>query len=469
MFRLEIYIYKGLIRRLELTDFEYGENFFVAFYDWRHPNAQSASEYLAPIIAKAKEHSASGQVDIVAHSMGGLLVQQYIASDQYAPGEIDQFIMLGTPNSGASDAYLPWEGGVLPTTWDRPTSFYVKQVDASLNSITKLNLKPPLSYRHFFPSLKELLPTENFLLKDGADVAGNEQNDFLFALHDAYNNLFNTFGITVTTIAGNDEQILEAIALNSSRTSEDVALERWRDGHPIQEIPTPNSSAGNATVLTASALLGQNDIVLNNVSHTKLPEAAQDEVLQALGVADTHPKQFIYEEPKWLTGFVVLSPIDIVITDSSGKTVSKNTNDFGDDAFVDTSQDDSPADLASDDPKIIILRNLPPGTYTVRLTGTNTGAYTVIVTHTDDATSTSETLTGNTTLGKQEFFTVKIGNEGEAVVVSEISPLGGTGGGHIRGDESDCCPGHDTDNVQKKKGKVLGATTKKVKKLGPLR
>ena len=234
-------------------------------------------------------------------------------------------------------------------------------------------------------------------------------------------------------------------------------------------------------MLEESALFGSNTITLPGISHTALPEHAQDEVLEALGVLDEGPKQFIYEEPDWLTGFVVLSPVDIVITDASGKTVSKDTNDFGDDAYV--SQNDSSADVAdgedADDPKIIILQNLPPGTYTVHLTGTGTGPYTVITTHTDNSDSTSETRTGNTTPGKQESFTVVIGDEGDDAVVSEITdnsseadpaptlrlaPL-------AQGKERDCCPGRDPEpSVAKKvvkKGRVLGATIKKIKR-GPV-
>ena len=83
----------------------------------------------------------------------------------------------------------------------------------------------------------------------------------------------------------------------------------------------------------------------------------------------------------------------------------------------------TPATTAGDDPKVIILRNLPPATYTVHLTGTDTGPYTVITTHTNDTTSESETLTGNTTLGKEEIFTAVIGNEGESIQISDIVEL----------------------------------------------
>jgi pimeloyl-ACP methyl ester carboxylesterase len=41
------------------------------------------------------------KVDIVAHSMGGLVAREYIENNQY-PGGVDRLIMIGTPNGGSS-------------------------------------------------------------------------------------------------------------------------------------------------------------------------------------------------------------------------------------------------------------------------------------------------------------------------------------------------------------------------------
>ncbi len=170
-------MYAGLIARFEAEGYVRNETLYTAYYDWRQGNDESAAEYLAPIIAEAKEKT--GKVDIVAHSMGGLLVQAYMNSDMYQPGEIDQFIMLGTPNKGASAAYLPWEGGVLPSTWSGPARFYMNFVHDSLKNKRDINDPPPKSYRQIFPSLKELLPTGNFLQKGGSSESSGERNTFL--------------------------------------------------------------------------------------------------------------------------------------------------------------------------------------------------------------------------------------------------------------------------------------------------
>ena len=461
-------IYQGLEMRLEAEGYVQDTDLFVAYYDWRQPNAESAQEFLAPIIAEAKQKTR--KVDIVAHSMGGLLVQQYIASDEYEEGEIDQFVMLGTPSQGASAAYLPWEGGIFPTTWSLPVRQYMNLIHSSLRVKRSIQDIEPKSYRQIFPSLKELLPVGNYLKQGDTESSSGERNTFLENLIAVRDDLLSS-DIEVTTIAGVDNNTLGTVELTGERSDADEELGRWRDGHPVQEVPAPNTVEGDKTVLKSSALFGPNQIEVGNIPHNALPEYAQEEVLEALGVDSDEDEIFTYEEPQWLTGFVVLSPVDITITDAFGAVISKDVNDFGDDAFVEISDDEE-----ADDPKVIIIKELEAGTYTVKLTGTDTGPYTVIVTHTDGEDSTSTTLTGTTTLGKEESFTVTIGDDGEVATVSEIksdNPEGFTlserSESKGKGDEKDCCPGRDTEIKTAKKGKVLGATTKKVVKKLKLR
>ena len=439
-------IYQGLVSRLEAEGYVKNQDLFVAYYDWRKLNTDSAREFLAPIIAQAKQKT--GRVDIVAHSMGGLLVQQYIASDQYTPGEIDQFVMLGTPNESASAAYLPWEGGIFPSTWSVPVRFYIKGIHDALKKERNIEDVAPKSFRQIFPSLKELLPVGNYIKKGDTESSSIERNTFLEGLISVRDNLLNS-DIGITTIAGSSNNTLDTVAVSDERSPADQLLDCWRDGHSVQEVPVPNNPDGDTAVLKISALFGPNQVTIENVVHDALPEHAQNEALQALGIISDKPNIFTYQEPKWLTGFVVLSPVDITITDENGKTVSKDTNDFGNDAFVDITSDGG-----TDDPKIIILQNLPEGKYTVHLTGTGAGPYTVITTHTNESTSESQILAGTTTLGKQESFTVTISDDG-----AEVSKIKRDG----PDDDDDDHDGHHPKKIGH--GKILNAIIHKLKNL----
>jgi pimeloyl-ACP methyl ester carboxylesterase len=75
-------------------------------------NAQIVGEY----IAKVKELTGAQHVDLVAHSMGGLISRYYI--DRVMPdGEVAQLVMLGSPMLGTECANLPAAlGFYLPAT-----------------------------------------------------------------------------------------------------------------------------------------------------------------------------------------------------------------------------------------------------------------------------------------------------------------------------------------------------------------
>ena len=274
--------YQGLIDKLEDAGYTPGYKLFIAHYDWRQPNAESANEYLIPAIEEAKAMSGKNKVDIVAHSMGGLVAREYIQGPNYQD-DVDELIMLGTPNEGAADAYVAWEGGTIPERWDVKSKWYIKSVEWVLKHTRDTDLEPPLSFRAFFPSLKDLLPTADFVSRDGSPVTiGDlaEQNIFLQQLNDSLDTL--TDRAEVTTIAGNNLQTLGNIPIGSVRTSDDINLERWRDGHPNPDPPQTDTMAGDQTVLLSSALLGINDTTIDNAPHANLPEEAQEEVLEAL-------------------------------------------------------------------------------------------------------------------------------------------------------------------------------------------
>ncbi len=128
-----------------------GETLFEAPYDWSLslPNARDA--YLVKYIRDAKEAYAkayerlTGQeakdikVDIIAHSMGGLLARSYIQSSSYA-NDVRKFAMVGTPSKGATMAYYIWEGGD-PKTADETAEELKPIVNEEQKNILKSIIK----------------------------------------------------------------------------------------------------------------------------------------------------------------------------------------------------------------------------------------------------------------------------------------------------------------------------------------
>src|SRR3989344_179964 len=74
--------------------------------DWRLKIEEIATQFVKPVVDEAVR--ADEEINIVAHSMGGLVIRSYI--QQYGSRGIRKIAFLGTPHRGSVDAYYLWEG-----------------------------------------------------------------------------------------------------------------------------------------------------------------------------------------------------------------------------------------------------------------------------------------------------------------------------------------------------------------------
>jgi pimeloyl-ACP methyl ester carboxylesterase len=94
-------IFEALQQVLELNSYKLDKSIFYFPYDWRLDLDSIVSE-LAQKIDDIKSETGSSKVDIVAHSMGGLLVKDYL--DSLGEGGVNKLIFVGTPHLGAPKA-----------------------------------------------------------------------------------------------------------------------------------------------------------------------------------------------------------------------------------------------------------------------------------------------------------------------------------------------------------------------------
>ena len=87
---------------------------YILVYPSLNPNGNAwlAENYMAKEVNKALSTSYADRVDIVAHSMGGLISRYYI---EVMGGEekVRKLIMIGTPNEGAAGAHIALEEDAL--------------------------------------------------------------------------------------------------------------------------------------------------------------------------------------------------------------------------------------------------------------------------------------------------------------------------------------------------------------------
>ena len=101
------------------------------------PVSEAATHYLKAAIDDIKKESGSPQVDVVAHSTGGLLTRSYIQSVDY-DDDIRKFAMVGTPNEGAVNMYYIWAGGNPKWTDDENDKWYISGLNFYWKTIEKL-------------------------------------------------------------------------------------------------------------------------------------------------------------------------------------------------------------------------------------------------------------------------------------------------------------------------------------------
>ncbi|MED4751696.1 lipase/acyltransferase domain-containing protein [Brevibacillus choshinensis] len=258
--------YEPMILLLEGMGYRMGKELFVAFYDWRQPIAYSA-EYLVQTIAWAKQVTGSNVVNLICHSMGGLVGRTYVQSDMYQ-SDVAQMIILATPNAGSPVSYCYWAGGKLPSTVvpiknvvELYMTVYLAYLERGLprnkleaihrNFPSLLDLVPARVYGDYLLERRDgvemFVPYDYLLIKNRVVDELNSQMDVIFAR-----------GIPVTLIAGIGQSTVHYL-----KTVPSISPVKWVDGRVVGAI---HSKMGDGNVMMESvfALNGEKYVVEAN-------------------------------------------------------------------------------------------------------------------------------------------------------------------------------------------------------------
>lgn len=143
--------FQGLIDELANAGYVEGKDLFVFPYDWRLENAVN-SDLLKTKIDDIKNYTSIEKVNIIAHSMGGLVVKKYI--NDYGQNSVDKFIDIATPHLGSPKAFK-----ILTYGDDLGIGFYI----FGLNIGTIKNISQNI------PSIYQLLPSRKYFYSADAD------------------------------------------------------------------------------------------------------------------------------------------------------------------------------------------------------------------------------------------------------------------------------------------------------------
>jgi pimeloyl-ACP methyl ester carboxylesterase len=142
--------YGNLMNAFTSAGYVEGRDLFTAPYDWRMDINNSVSA-LAAVIAQARAASPTGKIDIIAHSMGGLLVKKYLAGIASPSSFLDKVVLAGVPELGAPYA--------------------LKMLDYGDNlGIPIANQDEMKKIAQNMPAIYELLPSEKYTSAVGSYV-----------------------------------------------------------------------------------------------------------------------------------------------------------------------------------------------------------------------------------------------------------------------------------------------------------
>lgn len=250
-------------------------------YDWRLNLPEVTSSYLIPAIDRAMEKTDLPKVQIVAHSMGNLVVAGYLTSHHYR-GDVVRWFALAPPFRGSGNAYDMWTGAnfngytlIGKLSYEiLLNDIYIANRDGALLPMkTKEDLVAFVRYQ--IPSLRSLLP-----MGDGFEIWEKSRGKIGGRLRHLSSSLWlldkEEWEIINQRLKGNFEIFLGT----NIKTISGVYLKDPMGGFnkPYMEDGEYKllfSNKGDGTVLQSSAdpKVGGKVTILYNVGHSKIPDA----------------------------------------------------------------------------------------------------------------------------------------------------------------------------------------------------
>jgi pimeloyl-ACP methyl ester carboxylesterase len=379
----KINFYGGLENALSQAGYQQNRLLFPFPYDWRLDNAGNADLLETFIENTVLPVSGSSTVDIVAHSMGGLLVRRY--AERYGTARVDKVIYLGTPHTGAAKAFGP-------LAFNNALNGFLGYPCINNGTLAALS--------RTFPSAFELLPRSPFIFSNALqrtltlDESYKQPPDgFGFLVSSRWVDAANAFhqSIAVTAnmaqyvIVGSGFPTLAGFTLqtNPSSTPRRLCAE---SGDGDNTVPTSSS--------TAFGFL--NTFYVKRVKHDELPNngIVQKLVLDILANNLMSLPQDVSRDPFTPTGtlnFCTGSPVSVSISD-----VRSSQDGIGSDGETRTDIDGSEFVVFESNQTGFVESNQP---YQFTLTGTAIGVFSLTIQQKDE---------NGTVLGSIQFTDIPV-------------------------------------------------------------
>lgn len=410
--------YDNLWQALILAGYEEGKTLFAFPYEWRQDNTVTAYR-LKQKIDEVKSICDCDKVDIVAHSMGGLVARAYAESDYYN-NDIDQLTFLGTPHKGSPKSYYTWEAGEMGDNKYELFELFQKKLFAQ--EAKTMGCSSLFEYiQDNIVSVEQLLP--NYAYLQNSDETG-------FRIYDKnsypnnypYNNFLENINSVdkINQFTGSGIKIMNFIGDTGNNTINAIKVSSgeeywpmWKHGYAEEAIRL----TGDGTVPEISSSLFI-PTKINNADHMALPTKAQKQVIEYL-VGDLPAIEVTdIKEPEKIIVVRIFSPADFVVIAPNGQRLGKDflsgqaVNEIAG-AFY--SGFDSGAEFA-------VIPDPLDGEYEVRLQGTDQGEYKLSASLISENNQVDQEFSGSIVPDQGRDFNIVYSAQAEDPL-SELEPI----------------------------------------------
>lgn len=311
--------YNGLINALEENGLEENVDFYVWNYDWRRP----VSEIVVNLDNFINEKIGNDEkVILIGHSLGGLVSR--IWAEDNNDLRLEKVINLGSPNLGSVDGYEVWNGGQI-SDLSKVSSIAYKILLKIQGLTTKTDME---AARKYLPVIKDLLPTFNYISKNGKILNNDNLETNNTFLKNKNTNGINS-KINLKLFTGNGFKTINSIELKNNSVFDNV-LGIWPDGRINKFL---YSTSGDSTVLIKSASYEKSDAIEINSKHGEIVDRTINQVMTEVGLSQV---DMVGESQDLSNNLVVFvgSPVDYSvkcdnespINDNDGFVMIKNKN-----------------------------------------------------------------------------------------------------------------------------------------------
>jgi pimeloyl-ACP methyl ester carboxylesterase len=247
----QIHQYDDLFATLKGMGYEVDRNLFVFPYDWRLSNRDSARQFAEFMQQKVP----TGKVDIVAHSMGGIVAKLWMAEHKGA-NRVATLVTMGTPYMGSADTFK---------TLDQGMGFWQNLMARGITNIRETALT--------WPSMYELMPSYGRCC--GFRSNTSPQLDYFDPFASGH---WNKFGWVPTSFKSSERQEWLKQTLSTAKAITRVEVPMGPNVVPIVNSLIPTAwrvefDASDGRVLEYIDQPGDGTVYQNSAANNQLPNA----------------------------------------------------------------------------------------------------------------------------------------------------------------------------------------------------